>query len=185
MLYHSDAFTIALTISKRATLSKKAPPMHQHHMTCPDCNTSPLIDTEEDGQMIFSCENCGWQRIEKNFFYLAGWEVQIRQALAPIDILESLLTNKDTSKFLKPRLKGVSHLTNYEIKTDEYLFGEINIAFQIYLKQMIVLAITYVEQILKDFFKCLFISTPQRMNPYLSSDSKGKAVLPRQIYRLN
>jgi hypothetical protein len=151
--------------------------MNQQHLICPDCNTSPLIDTYEDGQMIFSCENCGWLKIENNFFYLTAWEVQIRQALAPIDILESLLTDKDTTKFLKPRLKGVSHLSNYEIQTDEYLVAEISIAYQIYLKQMIVLATTYVEQILKDFFKCLFNSKPQRMNTYLSSDGKGKAIV--------
>src|SRR5260221_597290 len=66
--------------------------MHEQLLTCPDCNFNPLNITVEDGKMMFFCENCGWQRTERNYFYLTKWSVKIHQALAPIDILESLLT---------------------------------------------------------------------------------------------
>jgi hypothetical protein len=120
-------------------------------MNCPDCDFSSVDLTVEDGKMIYFCENCGWQKIEENYFYLTAWNVEIRQALAPIDILQSLLTDIDIAKFLRPRLKGLSHLSNFKDASDEYLFGEIKIAQQVYLKQMIVLATTYVELLLKDF----------------------------------
>ena len=97
-----------------------------------------------------------------------------------IDILQSLLTDKHVVEFLRPRLKGISYLGNYSDASDasdEYLFGEVGIAHQVYLKQMIVLATTYVELILKDFFLCLFIAQPPRMNFYLSPEGKGKATV--------
>ncbi|GEM_PF-4224554 len=144
---------------------------------CPDCNFTPLDLTVEDGEMRFFCENCGWQKIEEKYFYLTGWNVEIRQALTPVDILQSLLTDVDVAKFLRPRLKGVSYLSNFNDRSDEYLFGEIKIAYQVYLKQMIVLATTYVELILKDFFECLLTAHPQRMNIYLSSEGTGKAMI--------
>lgn len=146
-------------------------------LACPDCNFNSLNITVEDGEMIFLCENCGWRRIEQNYFYLTAWSVEIRQALAPIDILQSLLTDKHVVEFLRPRLKGVSYLSNYPDASDEYLFGEVGTAHQVYLKQMIVLATTYAELILKDFFRCLFIARPPRMNTYLSPEGKGKATV--------
>jgi hypothetical protein len=148
--------------------------MRKELLNCPNCGFNPLDLTVEDGQMIFLCENCGWQKIEENYFYLTGWSVKIRQALAPVDVLHSLLTDTDIAKFLRPRLKGVSYLSNFKDASDEYLFEEIGIAHQVYLRQMIVLATTYVELILKDFFRCLFIAHPLRMNKYLSSEGKGK-----------
>jgi hypothetical protein len=42
---------------------------------------------------------------------------------------------------------------------------------------MLVLATTYVELILKDFFRCLFIEHPLRMNKYLSSEGKRKGTI--------
>lgn len=146
-------------------------------MNCPDCSYNPLDLTVEDGQMIFFCENCGWQKIEVNYFYLTRWSVEIRQALSPVDILQSLLTDTDIAKFLRPRLKGVSYLSRFKDASDEYLFGEIEVAHHVYLRQMIVLATTFVELILKDFFQCLFIANPQRMNSYLSTENKGKAMI--------
>jgi hypothetical protein len=101
--------------------------------------------------MIFLCENCGWQKIEENYFYLTAWSVEIRQALAPVDVLQSLLTDTEIAKFLRPRLRGVSHLSNFTDASDKYLFWEISIAHQVYLRQMIVLATMYVELILEDF----------------------------------
>lgn len=151
--------------------------MREKALNCPNCGFNPVDLTVENGQMIFLCEDCDWQKVEENYFYLAGWEVEIRQALAPIDILQSLLTDTDTAKFLRPRIKGPSYLSNYKDASDKYLFGEIKIAHQVYLRQMIVLATTYVELILKDFFRCLFIAHPLRMNTYLSAEGKGKAMI--------
>lgn len=110
-------------------------------------------------------------------FDLSAWNVEIRQALAPIDILQALLTDEHIVEFLKPRLKGVSHLSNYPEASDEYLFEEVGIAHQVYLRQMIVLATTYMELILKDFFYCLFIAQPLRMNVYLSPEGNRKAMV--------
>lgn len=149
--------------------------MREKALNCPNCGFNPVDLTVENGEMTFLCEDCGWQKIEENYFYLAGWEVEIRQALAPIDILQSLLTDTDTVKFLRARIKGLSYLSNYKDASDEYLFGDIKIAHQVYLRQMIVLATTYVELILKDFFRCQFIAHPLRMNSYLAPEGKGKA----------
>lgn len=110
-------------------------------------------------------------------FDLGAWSVEIRQALAPVDILQALLTDEHIVEFLRPRLKGVSYLSRYTEASDEYLFGEVGIANQVYLRQMIVLATTYVELILKDFFYCLFVAQPLRMNLYLSPEGNGKAMV--------
>jgi transcription elongation factor Elf1 len=61
--------------------------MSEELLNCPNCGFSRLDLTVVDGQMIFLCENCGWQKIEENYFYLTGWSVEIRQALAPVDVL--------------------------------------------------------------------------------------------------
>src|SRR5262245_2421541 len=87
--------------------------MHEELLTCPECGFKPLDVSVEDGQMAFFCENCGWKRIERKFFYLTGWNIEIRQALAPVDIIQSLLTADDVVKFLRPRMKGVSYLSQY------------------------------------------------------------------------
>lgn len=158
--------------------------MTEELLSCPNCSTGTLdfirtsdfIFIEEDDKMMFFCENCGWYKIEEHYFNLT-WNIEIKQALAPIDILQSLLTDTKTVSFLRPRLKGISHLSMYKDASDEYIFGEIGIAYQTYLRQMIVLSTTYVELILRDFFGCLFIAQPLRMNRYLSPGSKEKATV--------
>ncbi|MCP4614289.1 MAG: hypothetical protein GY845_36855 [Planctomycetes bacterium] len=152
--------------------------MHKDLLKCPACNFEPLeVTIESDSEIVFFCEECGWSKVETDYFYPTGWYMEINQALAPVDILQSLLTAEDITLFLKPRLKGVSHLSNYEDASPDYLLGEVNIAYAVYLRQMIVLATTYVELLLKDFFKYLFVFNPQRMNPYLAPDGKGKAII--------
>jgi hypothetical protein len=131
----------------------------------------------EDGEMISRCENCGWQKIERKYFYVTGWEVEIRQALGPVDILEALLTSSETAEFLRPRLKCISYLSNYPEASREYLLGEVNTAYQLYLRQMIVLAVTYAELMLKDFYFSLFVAQHQRMHQYLAADHRGKATV--------
>lgn len=42
---------------------------------------------------------------------------------------------------------------------------------------MIVLAVSYMELILKDFFQCLFRAHPLRMNPVLRSKGNKKATV--------
>ncbi|HEX2949865.1 MAG TPA: hypothetical protein VHV83_09925 [Armatimonadota bacterium] len=147
-------------------------------LVCPACKYTPLNSIVEDGVIIYTCEDCGWQKLERNYFYLTSWDVEIRQALAPIDIIHSIFTDGDVVDFLKPRLQGVSHISHCQDMPDGYIFGEVNIAYQIYLRQMVVLATTYAELILKDFFRCLFIAQPLRMNPYLARDGSGKATIP-------
>ena len=149
--------------------------MSEQLIACPACHFNPLSIAVEDGEMIFSCEKCGWQKIERNYFYLTAWHIEIRQAIAPIDILQSLLTDEQIVEFLRPRLNGISHLSSYTDASDEYVFREVRSAHQVYLKQMIVLATTYAELILKDFYHCLFIAHPQRMNRFLVEGGKGKA----------
>jgi hypothetical protein len=148
--------------------------MKDEFLKCPLCSYDPLDCTVEGGQMLCLCENCGYQKIEENYFYLTGWEVDIRQALAPVDILHSLMTNSDIVSFIKPRLSGVSYLCDCKDFSDEYFVGEISIAHQVYLRQMIVLATTYVELILKDFFRCLYTAQPQRMNKCFQNEGRGK-----------
>ena len=125
------------------------------------------LDTENNA-IINSCAVCDWIEVEHNPFYVSAWVVSVNQALAPIDIVQSLLTNKDVVGFLRPRLAGVSFLANrdssaweFTVGSDEYLRGEVDIAYQTYLRQMIVLAATYIELILKDFFDSFFTASPQ------------------------
>jgi hypothetical protein len=150
---------------------------------CPNCGHDFLDRTIEDNEVIYSCESCDWYKIEKDPFLPGVWSVKIHQALAPIDILQSLLTTPDITGFLRPRLKGVSYLGNpgsarqFTVDSDQYLLGEIEIAYQVYLKQMIVLAATYVELILKDFFLSFFVAKPAQMNKVLASSGKEKAMV--------
>jgi len=151
--------------------------------TCPNCGSDFLKRTIEDNEVMYSCVNCDWYKVEQEPFLLGMWGITIRQALAPIDILHSLLTAPDIVGFLRPRLKGVSYLSQagaarkFTVESDKYLLGEIDIAHQVYLRQMIVLAATYLELILKDFFLSFFIAKPSRMNQVLSTTGKGEAVV--------
>jgi len=52
-----------------------------------------------------------------------------------------------------------------------------DIAQQVYLRQMIVLSASYVELILRDFFECLFRAHPLRMNQVLPPKDSNKAVV--------
>lgn len=136
-------------------------------MKCKNCGNDSLETFIEDKQFFYRCGKCDWIRVESTVFYITGWYIQIKQATAPIDILVSLLEDKDIAKFLKPRLRGFSHVVTKDGEFDmseEYLLGEIEIAKGIYLRQMSILAVTYAELIVKDFFKCLFTVYPSRMN---------------------
>lgn len=154
--------------------------MIEPEITCPECGCQWVGATVERGIVVLECNDCSWERIEHYPFHLDAWYVTIRQALAPLDILQSLLTDADITEFLRPRLKGVSHLSqplpNFRM-SEAYLRGEINTANSVYLSQMIVLAVTYSELILKNFFRVLFITQPKRMNPYLAYDGKSKATI--------
>lgn len=59
---------------------------------------------------------------------------------------------------------------------DEYYQGEVEAANQVYRSQMLVLAVTYAEVIVKDFHYCLYLDQPKRMNQVLS-DERGKATV--------
>lgn len=149
---------------------------------CPDCGHDHVADTLEDEGVLYQCHACDWMTIATAPFCPGAWDVRIRQALAPVDILQSMLVNEDALTFLKPRLKGVSYIVNYDAwsvsdsDNDEYLREEMNIAKDVYLRQMIVLAATYVELIVTDFFRCVFIAQPQRMNQVLPPDGNSAMV---------
>lgn len=116
--------------------------------------------------------------MSQDIFYVDVWGVKLHQALAPVDILQALLTDADVGALLRPRLKGVSYLSQGDDTMDDtYLRGETDIALQVYMNQMLVLAITYGEQIIRDFYRCLFRAHPQRMNPVLSPEGRGKATV--------
>jgi uncharacterized protein YutE (UPF0331/DUF86 family) len=152
--------------------------MHEDLLKCPICGLEPLeVVIDSDSDIIFSCNECGWSKIETDYFYPTGWYVEIRRALGAVDILQALLTAEDIASFLKPRLRGVSHLSEYKEASAHYLLSEVGIAYAVYLRQMTVLATTYLELLLKDFFKYMFISNPSRMNPYLSPEGRGKAMI--------
>ena len=144
-------------------------------LTCPECSKGQLIDDIEEGVLIYSCENCGWGKSIEDFFYVTAWNIELKQALTPVDILHSVLTGSEKVNIVRKNINGISYLNDCKDFSDEYFDGEINIAHQIYLKQMIVLATSYLELMLKDFFRCQFISNPSRMNQYLSKDKNGKA----------
>lgn len=150
---------------------------------CPDCGSEHISITNEKNEIEYSCINCDWIEFRKNPFHVDAWSVEIHQALAPIDILESLFSNKDIIEFIRPRLKGYSHLNSLKLETgeldlsDEYLRGEIDIAYRVYLRQMIVLATSYIELILKDFFIAWFIAKPLRMNQTLPPENKTQAFI--------
>ncbi|WP_166829874.1 hypothetical protein [Thalassoroseus pseudoceratinae] len=117
-------------------------------------------------------------------FCLDAWSVRIHQALAPIDILQSMLADEDTVSFLKPRLKGISYLSNTaawclnDSASDEYLRGEMDIARDVYMRQMVVLAATYTQLIVTDFFRHVFLAQPDRMHQVLPPDNKKFAQVP-------
>src|SRR5258705_3065703 len=104
---------------------------------CPNgCNEyfSCELDTENNA-IVYECTVCGWQEMEHNPFYISPWVVSINQAVASIDIVQSLLVNEDVVKFLRPRLQGESFLSNRDdYHSDEYLHGEVDTAHQTYLR---------------------------------------------------
>lgn len=138
---------------------------------CPNgCDNFMLFSCELDDEndaIVYRCAVCDWEKVEHNPFYVSAWIVSVNQAVATIDIVQSLLTNENVVEFLRPRLKGKSFLSNYDssaweftVGSDNYLRGEVNTAYQTYLRQMIVLAATYTELILKDFFSSFFTAKP-------------------------
>lgn len=101
--------------------------------TCPECGHQHLAVTlEDDGTILYDCGNCDWYFPGPEPFHLGAWSVQIQQALAPIDILQSLLTDPDSVSFLRPRLRGVSYLARMRSTddwvSDEYFHGEMEVA---------------------------------------------------------
>lgn len=157
--------------------------------TCPDCGHQDVaITLEEHGTILYECGRCDWYFSGTKPFHLGAWSVQVHQALAPIDILQALLMDPDGVSFLRPRLRGVSYLAHPILPSagnwvsDEYIRGEMDIAQQVYLRQMIVLAVSYIELILKDFFGCLFRAHPLRMNAVLPpKESKTATVSLTEI----
>jgi hypothetical protein len=152
--------------------------------TCPDCDSDDVDRRLEEDALVYHCGNCGWSAVGPSPFHIGVWSVRIHQALAPIDILQSLMTDPDAVPFLKPRVKGLSYLANPLListdnaASDEYFRGEMDIAHQVYLRQLIVLAATYIELILTDFFRCLFRAHPLRMNQVLPPHDKKSAAIP-------
>ncbi len=151
---------------------------------CPDCGDEQVVATFEDEGILYQCQSCDWMTVADIAFCPGAWGVRIRQALAPVDILESMLASEGAASFLRPRLKGISYLANYESwrprapeGEDDYLLGELAIARDVYLRQMIVLAATNVELILTNFFHCVYITNPQRMNQVLPPHGKRGAAI--------
>lgn len=150
---------------------------------CPNCGDY-VSESIEGNVAVYSCQSCDWVDVQRELFMVGIWSVTIHQALAPIDILQSLLTSPDVAQFLRPRLKGISYLCDtgpirqFTVDSDTYLIGEVDIAYQVYLRQMVVLASTYIELILKDFFRAFFVAKPSRMNTVLALSGKGEASIP-------
>jgi hypothetical protein len=148
---------------------------------CPNCESEHVAQRLEDAVVVFECRDCDWVELAEHPFHVAAWSVRIRQALAPVDILQSALTHPDAAAFIAHRITGVSHLTNPALPLlgadhgDDYLRGEIDIAHQVYLRQLIVLANTYIELIYTDFFRCVFLAHPLRMHQVLPPHDKGWA----------
>lgn len=88
--------------------------MCEIYFECPMCHDKAnLLRVGEDGEeQLYSCESCGWERIVYRPLDVGSWSIQLLQAPAPIDVLHSLLTDQDVVKFLRPRLKGMSHLSS-------------------------------------------------------------------------
>ncbi len=151
---------------------------------CPnDCDSvemfSVYVDTDNNA-IIYECAICDWVEVESDPFYLSAWIINVNQALAPIDIFQSLLTNKNVVRFLRPKLKGKSYLSRqssaweFTVGSDTYLQGEVDIAYQTYLNQMIVLAATYIEVILKDFFRVFSQANPSLLIGELAKNKNFK-----------
>lgn len=155
--------------------------MCEQVIQCPECKYENVPLTVKDGEEVwYFCENCGWEKTPRFPFPVEVWNVEIRQALAPLDILQALLSDREIVDFLRPRLKGVSYLSqpipNFDLG-DGYYWGEIQNANSLYLSQMLVLALTYAELMVKDFYLCLFYEQPLRMNPILASERNQKAIV--------
>lgn len=152
-------------------------------MNCPSCGKKSVGTSIEDGEVLYFCDNCGWQKIEHEPFYVEAWSVTIRQALAPIDILHSLLTDNNIVTFLRPKLKGISHLglPNDPFIDDGYIRGEVQSAYEAYLNQMEVLAATYIELITNDFLRCWSNAEAQRVSALSKEDRKPSKLLAKLV----
>ena len=143
---------------------------------CPECASDDIRVEEQPRGTVYTCRACGWHKADYPF-YAEPWILTLIQALGPIDILQSLLTDDAIVDFIRPRLKGISHVSSAQaaLPDDGFLEMEVKNANNVYLSQMLVLAVTYAELIIKDFYQCWFYVHPQRMNAFLAADRKGKA----------
>ena len=159
---------------------------------CPNCGYDFGIyksyEIRDNQILLFMCGSCDWYDFYRDLFFVGGWSIRIYRALAPIDILQSLLADQEVVDFLRPKLKeGGSYLADppspFRQWSNDYLWGEVSFASESYWGQMVVLAAAYVELILKDFLRCYFISGPQRMDEYLPrvADEKNARISLKQI----
>jgi len=146
--------------------------MEEQCVQCPQCSSNNISVRFVDETLSYSCNECEWYFEPPNPFFFEGWYVELKQALAPVDILYSLFSNEETSHYLMPRLQGVSFLSDWakesRIRPDspgslsfKFLQGEISSARDIYLAQQIVIVCVYAETILDDFLnKAVCVNKP-------------------------
>ncbi len=126
-------------------------------------------------------------------FDLATWVMHVRIALGSFQELDELITNAEIRKHHldrrcpvgnRPLRKGlISGPQLVRAATEGYLDS----AQATYRRQMIVVAASYFEAIVSDFFKQLFLRHPQQMHSAIRTDSnaaKGMVSL-RQILDAN
>jgi hypothetical protein len=119
-------------------------------------------------------------------FDLATWVMRVRMALGSFQELDELITNAEIRKHHldrkyplgdRPPRKGLISGPQLVRAATE---GSLDSAHATYRRQMIVVAASYFEAIVSDFFRQLFLRHPQQMHSAIRPDSdaaKGMVLL--------
>lgn len=163
--------------------------MEEQCTRCLECSSRNVVVRIIDEKLSYSCNECGWHFEPPHPFFFEGWYVELQQALAPVDILYSLLSNEETVRFLMPRLQGMSYLSVWAKESKigvnkpgslsyDRLGEEISSARDIYLSQQILIVYAYAETILDDFLdKVAYVNNPMARTARKDLQNKGLEVI--------
>lgn len=136
--------------------------------------------------ILLTPEPCLSFTMSNAHFDLATWVTHVRMALGSFQELDELITNSEIRKHhldrkypLGDRLPGKGPISGPQL-VRAATEGSLDSAQATYRRQMIVVAASYFEAIVSDFFKQLFLQHPQRMHSAIRPDSdaaKGMVLL--------
>jgi len=127
------------------------------------------------------------EQVIERMFDILKWMAEISESQFSYDSLNELLENQDAlkhhlSNFEMMEFTETGEVASRPISPDDFIQGSYLDAYinkmqeviYIYRRQMVVLFVTYVESIVFDFMKSLFLAYPARMYEFLDMGTDQK-----------